>query len=137
MLDVRQGLTVKGRDPASEAVDEVFELVVGNCAVDIPVSLSEFAIEVLAAEQDLERPAPADQTRQPRRRAASGNSAEANLDLTEHGALAAREADVGGENQLTARGAGSASDCRDRDRGQSAYPYQDVDPGVEAGWASR
>jgi len=42
VLDVRQGLTVEGRDPASEAVDEVFELVVGNRAVDIPVSLGEF-----------------------------------------------------------------------------------------------
>jgi hypothetical protein len=44
-------------------VDEVFEFVVWNSAVHIAVPLGEFAIEVLAPEQDLECPAPSDQTR--------------------------------------------------------------------------
>ena len=65
MLDIRQGLTVERRDSAREAVDEIFELSVGNGAVDIAVSLGKLAIEVLTPEQYLERPTPSDQTRQP------------------------------------------------------------------------
>ena len=48
VLDVGQGLTVERRDAASEAVDEDFELVVWNGAVDIPVPLGKVATEVLA-----------------------------------------------------------------------------------------
>jgi hypothetical protein len=81
VLDIRQGLTVERRDSASEAVDEAFELTVWNGAVDIPVTLGKFAIEVLTPEQYLERPAPSDHPRQPRRRAASRNGTEADLHL--------------------------------------------------------
>src|SRR5258706_233454 len=68
------------------------------------------AVQVLAPEQDLERPAPSDDTRQPRRWMASRNSSDADFRLTEHSALSACKADVGGENKLTAGGAGSPSD---------------------------
>ena len=63
VLDVRQCLTVELRDAVSEAVDKVFELSVWNGPVDVPVPLGKIAIEVLATEQYLERPAASDQTR--------------------------------------------------------------------------
>src|SRR5258707_19375 len=107
MLDVRQGLTVERRHPTREAVDEAVERGLGNGAVDIPVPLGQLSGEVLAPEQDLERPAPSDQAWQPRRGAASRNSTDADFRLTEHGPLAAGEADVAGENELTARAAGA------------------------------
>jgi hypothetical protein len=62
----------------------------------------------LAAEEDLERPAATDQTGQPRRWATARNSTEAHFELTEHRAPAG-EADIGGENKLTAGAAGAGS----------------------------
>src|SRR6476659_9470155 len=110
VLDVRQGLTVESRDLASKAVDEVFELVVRNGAVDVPVTLGEIAVEILTPEQDLEGSAPSDETGQPRGWAASRNSAEADFRLTDHRPLSTCEADVGRENQLAARSASSPAD---------------------------
>jgi hypothetical protein len=63
----------------------------------------------LAAEEDLERPGRDDQTGQLRRWATARNSTEAHFELTEHRALSAGEADVGGENELTAGAAGAGS----------------------------
>ena len=53
MLDIHQTLPVEARDSACEAIDEAVKLVVGDSAVDVPVSLSKLSVEVLASGQDL------------------------------------------------------------------------------------
>lgn len=110
VFDIGQGLTVERRDSVREAIDEVFELIVWDGTIDIAVPLGEFAIEVLAPQQDLQRPAPSEQTRQPRRWMASRKKSEADFRLTEHGPLSAGEADVGGEHKFTAGAAGEPAD---------------------------
>ena len=101
---------VEGRDSAREAVDEAVELLVRNGPVDIPLSLSEFTVEVLTPDEDLQGSPPSDQTRQTGGWAAPGNGADTDLELPEHGPLAACEANVGGERELAARAARSPAD---------------------------
>ncbi len=62
MLDIVQGLTIERRDSSNEAIDEAFELDVGNGPIDVAIALGKCAIEVLTPEQNLERSAPADET---------------------------------------------------------------------------
>ena len=66
---------VKAGDPLREGINELDELRVGNGAVDVPVPLGEFPVEVLATEQDLERPPAADDARQTGRGATPGTAA--------------------------------------------------------------
>jgi hypothetical protein len=82
-----KALTVEGRDSACEAVDEVVELVVGDGAVDVPVSFGKVTVEVLASDQDLHGPPPSDQASQVRGWTASGSGTDTDLELSEHGAL--------------------------------------------------
>lgn len=55
------GTPVERGDPARERVNEAVQLSVCKCPVDVSVSFSRVAIEVVRAENDLERPAAADQ----------------------------------------------------------------------------
>jgi hypothetical protein len=103
-------LTVEGCDSAREVVDEVVELVVGDCPVDVPVPLGKFTVEVVASDQDLQSAPSSDQASQVRRWAPSGSGTDTDLELTEYGPLAAREADIGGEGELAARAACSPAD---------------------------
>jgi hypothetical protein len=63
-LDVDQRDQVEARYPLGERVDELDELDVRDGSVDIAVTLGEFAIEVVPADQDLERPPTTDDARQ-------------------------------------------------------------------------
>jgi hypothetical protein len=72
-----------------------------------PVPLGEFTVEVFASHQNLQGPPSSDQSRQAGRWAAAGNGADADLELSEHGALAAGEADVAGEGEFAAGAPGS------------------------------
>ena len=107
VLDIAKGLRIERRDSRRKAIDEAFELDVGNGAIDVATSLGKCAIEVLTAEQDLEGPTPADETGQPGCRAASRDGGESDFHLTEHGPLSACEADIASENELAAGAASS------------------------------
>src|SRR4029077_20657247 len=100
-----------------EGIDEVDELLVRDRAVDIAVSLGEPAVEVLAAEEDLEGPGATDEARQPVQRTSTRGGADADLELPEDGPLAAGEADVGGKRELAARTARATADRADRHGG--------------------
>src|ERR1700730_18547261 len=105
---VDEALDIGGRergetgDPLREGINELDKLRVGNAAVDVPVPLGEFPVEVLATEQDLERPPATDDARQTGRGATPGHGGEPDLELPQHGPLLTREPDVGGEGELAA-----------------------------------
>src|SRR5216684_7031510 len=96
-LDIGEREQVETGDPLRERINELDELRVGNGAVDVPVSLGEFHVEVLATEKDLERPPATDDARQTGRGAAPGHGGEPDLELPQHGPLPTGEPDVGGE----------------------------------------
>ena len=50
------GTPVEGGDPARECIDEAVQLSVCKCPVDVSVSFSRVAVEVLRAKDDFERP---------------------------------------------------------------------------------
>src|SRR5882672_2792139 len=132
-LDIGEREQVETGDPLREGIDELDELRVGNGAVDVSVPLGEFAVEVLATEQDLERPPATDDARQTGRGAAPGHGGEADLELPQHGPLPTGEADVGGEGELAARTASPAPQSGDRHRRRLAQPDEEVRPVVEGG----
>src|SRR6202047_1578449 len=72
-LDVGQRERVETRHPLRKGTDEPDELRVGNGAVDVSVPLGEFPGEILATEQDLERPPATDAARQTGRGPAPGH----------------------------------------------------------------
>src|SRR2546426_2104606 len=123
-LDVGQREQVETRDPLREGIDEPDELRVGNGAVDVSVPLGEFPVEVLATEQDLERPPATDDARQTGRGPAPGHGGEPDFEMPQHGSLPTGEADVGGEGELAARTASPAPQSGDRHRPRSAEPDQ-------------
>src|SRR3984893_14803110 len=105
--------------------------------VNSTVPLGEFPVEVLATEQDLERPPAADDARQTGRGATPGHGGEPALELPQHGPLLTREPDVGGEGELAARTASSAPQSADRHRPRPAEPDQHVRPVGERGGRRR
>src|SRR5882672_11507834 len=116
-LDVGEREQIEPGHPLGEGIDEVDELLVGDRAIDVAVSLGALAVEVLAADEDFECPGATDETRQPVQRTPTRGGADADLELPEDGPLPAGEADVGGERELAARTAGAASDRADRHGG--------------------
>src|SRR5882762_20512 len=115
-LDIGQHEQVEARDALREGIDELDELRVGNGAVAVPVALGELPVEVLAAEQDLERPPATDDARQTGRGTAPGHGGEPDLELPQHGPLPTGEADVGGEGEFAARTASPAPQSGDHHR---------------------
>ena len=116
-LDVGEREQIEPGHPLGEGIDKGDELLVGDRAVDVAVSLGELAVKVLAADEDFECPATTDQARQPVQRPATRGRADADLELPEDGPLSAGEADVGGERELAAGTAGATSDRADRHGG--------------------
>src|SRR5882762_9037609 len=116
-LDVGEREQIEPGHPLGEGIDEVDELLVGDRAVDVAVSLGELAVEVLAADEDLECPGATDKARQPVQGTPTRCGADPDLELPEDRPLSAGEADVGGEGKLAARSARATSDRADRHRG--------------------
>src|SRR5882757_5871199 len=116
-LDVGEREQIEPGHPLGEGIDEFDELLVGDGAVDVAVSLGELAVEVLAGDEDLECPGATNEARQPVQRTPTRGGADPDLELPEDGPLSAGEADVGGERELAARTAGATSDRADRHGG--------------------
>ena len=51
---------IEGGNPPREPVDEIIQLRVGKCAVDLSISFRGFAVEVICAENDFKRTTTAD-----------------------------------------------------------------------------
>src|SRR5882757_6549581 len=83
-LDVGERMQVETRYSLCEGIDEPGELSIGNRAVHVSVPLGPLPVEVLATDQDLERPPATDDARQAGRGPAPGNGGEPDLELPEH-----------------------------------------------------
>src|SRR6267378_5159304 len=64
-LDVGEREKIEPGHALGEGIDELDELLVGDRAVDVAVPLGELALEVLAADEDLECPGATDEARKP------------------------------------------------------------------------
>src|SRR5258705_3291304 len=95
-LDVGEREQIESGHPLREGIDEVDELLIGDRPVDVAVSLGELAVEVPAADEDLECPSATNEARQPVQRTSTRGCADSDLELPEGGPLSAGEADVGG-----------------------------------------
>src|SRR5258706_15861194 len=109
------GSPVEGSDPARERVDEAVQFGVWKCPVDVSVSFCGVAVEIVGAENDLERPTAADQMGKTFRTAAAGMQTHADFGLAESRVLARREAHVAGEDKLAAHAPDAAADPGDAD----------------------
>src|SRR2546427_5655882 len=90
LLGGRQRVTVERKHAPDESVDEVVELRFRDRSVDPAVLLRGLPVEVVPAEDYLDRPRPPDQQRKALGRAATRNQAERNLRLAEDGPFPAR-----------------------------------------------
>src|SRR5467141_3021865 len=109
------GTPVEGGDPARERVDEAVQFGVWKCPVDVSVSFRGVAVEIVRAENDLERAATADQMWEAFRAAAAGMHSHPDFRLAQSRVLARREAHVAGEDELAAHAPDATSDLRDAD----------------------
>src|SRR5712692_9509777 len=109
------GTPVEGGDPARERVDEAIQFRVRKCAVDVSVSFRGVAVEIVSAENDLERPTAPDQMGKTFRTAAAGMHSHPDFGLAESRVLARREAHVAAEDELAAHAPDTASDLRNAD----------------------
>ena len=100
------------------------ELRAGERAVDPPVRGGGGGVEVVAAEDDLERAGAAGEATEPLRAAAARDDAEGDLGLGEDRALDGREPEVEAERELAAAAAGDAVDLGDGHDRQRAPPLE-------------
>src|SRR5579863_3944203 len=102
-------------------IDKRVELAVVQRAVYPTIALSDFGIEIVAAEHDFKRARSADQAREPFQSSAAWNQSDSNLGVAEQGALPTGEAHVAGQYELVADAAratanlGDAHDWRGRE----------------------
>src|SRR5689334_3174954 len=127
MLRRRDGTPVEGGDPACEDIDKPVQFRVGKCAVDVSVSGRSVAVEVIRAENDLERAAAANQVWESFRTPAAGVQSHPDFGMTKSHVLARREAHVAGEDELAAHAPDAASDLRDADNRGVGETYERID----------
>src|SRR5437870_11225347 len=109
-LRERDRLGREGGDPAGEALDEGAELGGRQRPVQVAVALRQLGGKILAAEDDLERAAPAHEAREPLRAAAAGDDPQRHLGLCADGAPERAKAHVEGEEELAPPAARAALD---------------------------
>src|SRR5467141_2108761 len=131
------GTPVEGGDPAGERVNETVQFGVWKCTVDVSVSFRGVAVEVVRAENDFERAAPADQVREAFRTAAAGMHSHPDFGLAQERVLARREAHVAGEDELAAHASDAASDLRNADHRGLGETDESIHQDREAGRADR
>src|SRR5438876_3130849 len=109
MFRRRDGTPVEGGDPACEDIDKVVQFRVGKCAVDISVSGCSVAVEVIRADNDLERAAAANQVRESFRTSAAGVQSHPDFGMTQLHVLARSETHVASEDELAAHAPDAAA----------------------------
>src|SRR5258706_3995943 len=109
------GATVEGGDPPGEEIDKAIQLCIGKGPVDVSVSCRSVAVEVIGAENDLERAATAHQVWEALRTAAAWVQSHPDFGLTQSGVLTRREAHVAGEDELAAHASAAPPDRPDAD----------------------
>src|SRR3954468_13269377 len=133
VLGVGDGPLVERGDPGCESVDEVVQLAIRQRAVHVAEALGIGASDVVCAQEHFERACPSHDPRQSCHGPAAGDEAHAHFELRQERLLAAREAHVAGERELTAVSGCPPPDQRDRDERGARQAHQDVGPRLEAG----
>src|SRR5260221_7171799 len=93
---------IEGSDSPCERIHETIQLVVRKCTIDVPVTLSGLAVEVVPAEHDFECATAANQKREAFGTAATGMHPRPDFDLSQCRVLARCESHVAPEAQLAA-----------------------------------
>src|SRR5262245_13929805 len=96
-----RGGVVERRDAARKAVDDPLDLRAWDEPVDVAILRCEFGGYVVAAEQDLHRPAAPDQASEARHGTATGHRADTDLELRLTGPLSKVTRQYDGETSLT------------------------------------
>jgi hypothetical protein len=108
-----EGLLVERDDAPDEVVDKAVEFGVRDCAIDPTLALRRIGIEIVLAEDDLERASSADQDRESLKGTASGDQPRVDFGLAKDRLLAAREAEVEAQRELGAAPADSPTNHGD------------------------
>src|SRR5712672_4647860 len=133
ILGSGDGTPIEGGYPARERVDELVQLGVWKCPVDVSVSFRRVAIEVVRAENDFERAAAADQMWEAFGAAAAGMHSHPDFGLAESRVFARRETHVTGEDELATAAAHAASDLCDTDCRGLCETHERIHQDREAG----
>ena len=132
-LRARDRVVVEARESRGDLLDLVVELVVGDHPVDVPVLLRARSVEIVGDEEDLERPAAADQAGEPAPSDRPRDHTGADLELAEQRVLARGEPQVTGEHELASGAAGAAADRGDADHRGTGQAHEEVEPCVHSG----
>src|SRR6185295_15042688 len=101
--------------------------------IDVSVSFSGLAVEVVRTEHDFERATPADERRKAFVAAAAGMHARADFHLRQGRVLSRGESHVAGEEELARYPAGPAPDLRDADNRRLGETNERIQQRREAG----
>lgn len=106
---------IEAGNSTRDYVDEAVQLAVCKRPIDVPVSFSGLAIEIVRTEHDFERTPPADQRWKALGGAVAGMHARADFHLGQDRVLARRESHVAGQEELARHPPSPTSDLRDTD----------------------
>src|SRR5258706_5171565 len=88
VLRRRNGAPIKGGDSRREHVDEAVQLIVRKRPIDIPISFSRLAVEVVRTEYDFQRATAADELREAFGPTTTGMHSRSDFDLRQNRVLA-------------------------------------------------
>src|SRR5712671_2475770 len=108
-----ESLLVERQDPAHKVTDKPVKLGLRQRAIYPSISLGHNCIEVLPAEDDLDRPCAPYQQRQALQRAPTGYESGADFWLTEDGSFRAGKSDIAGHGEFASASAHPAADDGD------------------------
>ena len=131
-LGFSNGLAVERGHPLRETFDKGLEFVIRYGAIDPAIPFRKIGVEVVAAEQDLQRPAASHERWQAFDRPADGQKRRTHLELGEDRALATGEPDVAGQGELRAASPRPSAHRRDRNRWKVRKPLGDFRPRIVA-----
>src|SRR5258708_25628713 len=115
ILRCRDRAPIKAGNSARECIHEAVQLVVRKRPIDVSVSFSGLAVEVVRTEHDFERATPADERWKAFSAPAPGMHARADFHLRQGRVLSRGESHVAGEEELARYSTGPAPDLRDAD----------------------
>src|SRR5712672_1050315 len=127
------GAPIEGGNSARERIDEAVQLGVWERPVDISVPFRGVAVEVVRAENDLERAAAADQMWEAFGAAAAGMHSYPDFGLPESRIFTRRETHVTGEDKLATAAAYADSDLSDTDHRRLCETHERIHQNREAG----
>src|SRR5258708_28641206 len=109
------GAPVEAGNSARECIHEAVQFLVWKCPIDVSISFSGLAVEVVRTEHDFERAASADERWKALSSAAAALHARADFHLRQGRVLSRGESHVAGEQELARYSTGPPPDLRDAD----------------------